>query len=133
MSCSHLHSLHRVDMAAAFAAANRIRNTRPSSQDATTSSDSIIPLDTEKQEGMKIEFSNVSFKYPTRDITVLDSLSLKVRLPLRFSLHTLISGKQVEAGQFAAIVGPSGTYLLSLPKFLCRPLVGAEGRNTIAK
>ncbi|KAJ0119334.1 hypothetical protein J7T55_013572 [Diaporthe amygdali] len=41
--------------------------------------------------GMEIEFQDVSFKYPTRDIPIFDHLSLKI-----------------ERGQYAAFVGPSG-------------------------
>ncbi|KAJ9142373.1 p-loop containing nucleoside triphosphate hydrolase [Pleurostoma richardsiae] len=46
----------------------------------------------EDDKGVRIEFSNVWFRYPTRDIPVLTGLDLTI-----------------EKGQFAAIVGPSGS------------------------
>ncbi|KAM0350553.1 hypothetical protein ACHAPU_003036 [Fusarium lateritium] len=42
--------------------------------------------------GIRIEFRNISFKYPTRDVSVFDSLSLTI-----------------EKGQYAAFVGASGS------------------------
>lgn len=50
--------------------------------------------------GVEVELKNVSFKYPTRDIGIFNSLSLKI-----------------ERGQYAAFVGPSGcgkTTIISL-------------------
>lgn len=50
--------------------------------------------------GVEVELRNVTFKYPTRDIGILDSLSLRI-----------------EKGQYAAFVGPSGcgkTTIISL-------------------
>jgi len=65
-------------MAAAFAAANRIRNMRPSTQDELSYGGEDLPDDDGKEHGMTIEFKNVSFKYPTRDVAVLNQLSLRV-------------------------------------------------------
>lgn len=67
-------------MAAAFAAASRIRSSRPSSQDTVPLSGGEIAFDNEKGEGVKVEFKNVSFKYPTRNVAVLDQLNISVSL-----------------------------------------------------
>ncbi|KAN0113306.1 ABC transporter-like protein [Hyaloscypha variabilis] len=98
------------NMAAAFAAANRIRNARPSPQDELSCSFEDFPIDDEKGNGMNIKFDNVSFKYPTRDVAVLNQLNLSIR-----------------AGQFAAIVGPSGcgkTSVISLLERFYSPQKG---------
>jgi ATP-binding cassette subfamily B (MDR/TAP) protein 1 len=71
-------SLH-TDVTQAFAAANRIRGMRPRSE-----GESIDPLDlglegNEKEpSGVKIELRNVSFRYSTRDVPVLNDLSMTV-------------------------------------------------------
>ncbi|KAK1754270.1 ABC transporter-like protein [Echria macrotheca] len=64
----------------------------------------LISLDTgnlgEDDGGVKVQFQNVWFRYPTRDVPVLNGLSLTI-----------------EKGQFAAVVGPSGcgkTTIISL-------------------
>ncbi|TLS26950.1 hypothetical protein PpBr36_05078 [Pyricularia pennisetigena] len=44
------------------------------------------------EKGVKLEFKNVWFRYPTRDVPVLNGLDLTI-----------------EQGQFAAVVGPSGS------------------------
>ncbi|KAK4162825.1 hypothetical protein QBC43DRAFT_345662 [Cladorrhinum sp. PSN259] len=53
------------------------------------------PLDTgnigDDDKGVKVQFQNVWFRYPTRDVPILNGLNLTI-----------------EKGQFAAIVGPSG-------------------------
>jgi ATP-binding cassette subfamily B (MDR/TAP) protein 1 len=49
---------------------------RPSPQDDTLGGD--LPLDREKSKGVKVDFQNVSFKYPTRDVPVLDNLNMNV-------------------------------------------------------
>ncbi|RAL66178.1 hypothetical protein DID88_005850 [Monilinia fructigena] len=91
------------NVAQAFAAANRIRGMRP---EAKKEPESVIydfadAGDGEKgSRGIKIEFKKVSFKYPTRDVPVLNGLDMTV-----------------EKSQFAAIVGPSGcgkTSIISL-------------------
>jgi ATP-binding cassette subfamily B (MDR/TAP) protein 1 len=74
------HNFFLTDMAAAFAAANRIRNARPSPQDELSCSFEDFPIDDEKGNGMNIKFDNVSFKYPTRDVAVLNQLNLSVSL-----------------------------------------------------
>ncbi|APA05673.1 hypothetical protein sscle_01g004430 [Sclerotinia sclerotiorum 1980 UF-70] len=90
------------NVAQAFAAANRIRGMRP---EGKKEHDSVLydfaEADEEKNSrGVKIELRNISFKYPTRDVPVLNGLSMTI-----------------EKGQFAAIVGPSGcgkTSIISL-------------------
>jgi len=37
------------------------------------------PFKNEKTRGMKVNLEHVSFKYPTRDVAVLDDLNLEVR------------------------------------------------------
>lgn len=85
--------------AQAAAAANRIldvhesaRAGRPSLQDRGARPAA--------EGGARIELRDVCFRYPTRDVTVLDNLSLSI-----------------EKGQYAALVGPSGcgkTTIISL-------------------
>jgi ABC-type multidrug transport system fused ATPase/permease subunit len=74
------HNFCFTDIAAAFAAANRIRNKRTSPQDELSCSFEDLPIDDEKGKGMNIKFDNVSFKYPTRDVAVLNQLNLSVSL-----------------------------------------------------
>lgn len=91
------------NVAQAFAAANRIRGMRPEAKKEPESVlyDFANADDGEKgSRGIKIELKKVSFKYPTRDVPVLNGLDMTV-----------------EKGQFAAIVGPSGcgkTSIISL-------------------
>ncbi|QSZ33883.1 hypothetical protein DSL72_005457 [Monilinia vaccinii-corymbosi] len=91
------------NVAQAFAAANRIRGMRPegSKEHGSVLYDFADAANGEKNpRGVKIELRKVSFKYPTRDVPVLDGLDMTI-----------------ERGQFAAIVGPSGcgkTSIISL-------------------
>lgn len=75
------NKFHLTDVAAAFAAANRIREMRPTSQDEIDPATEDFPFDTEKSSGMNIELRNVSFKYPTRDVAVLKNLNMIVSGP----------------------------------------------------
>ncbi|KAK3349501.1 P-loop containing nucleoside triphosphate hydrolase protein [Lasiosphaeria hispida] len=61
--------------------------------------------------GVKIQFSNVWFRYPTRDVPVLNGLSLTI-----------------EKGQFAAIVGPSGSGKTTVISLLERFYTAQSGR-----
>ncbi|KAK0707633.1 P-loop containing nucleoside triphosphate hydrolase protein [Lasiosphaeris hirsuta] len=61
--------------------------------------------------GVKIQFSNVWFRYPTRDVPVLNGLSL-----------------MIEKGQFAAIVGPSGSGKTTVISLLERFYTAQSGR-----
>ncbi|PGH27600.1 hypothetical protein AJ80_00613 [Polytolypa hystricis UAMH7299] len=75
------------NLAQASAASNRILNIR--NRDPEQNEGSGDPPKFE--DGAKIEFKSVQFKYPTRDVTVFRNLSFTI-----------------EKGQFAALVGPSG-------------------------
>lgn len=64
------------------------------------------PEDEEKSSsfrGVKLELRNIFFKYPTRDVPVLQGLNMTI-----------------EPGQFAAIVGPSGSGKTSIISLLER-------------
>lgn len=53
---------------------------RPSSQDEQIPRADDLALDSEKTEGgVKVELKNVSFKYPTRDVAVLNDVNMTVR------------------------------------------------------
>ncbi|KAI2602444.1 P-loop containing nucleoside triphosphate hydrolase protein [Hypoxylon sp. NC1633] len=88
------------NIAQATAAANRIqamRNAKDGGDPGIILSDEAVD---EENRGVKIELQNVWFRYPTRDVPVLNGLNLTI-----------------EKGQFAAIVGPSGcgkTSIISL-------------------
>lgn len=84
------------DIAAAKLAASRVQELRQNEIDPDRGikmDDVSLELD-EKDvtKGPRIEFRNLWFRYPTRDIPVLRGLNMTI-----------------EKGQFAAIVGPSGT------------------------
>lgn len=80
------------NIANATSAAERILCTREDIEHNSPLDDNIIlpSTDTEKP-GVELEFKNVSFQYPTRAVSVLSGLDLRIH-----------------RGQFAAIVGPSG-------------------------
>lgn len=69
------------DIAQALAAANRIRNMRPLASQGLSASIDLEDVEVDEKEGrgVKIELRNVSFKYPTRDMPVLDGLNMTVR------------------------------------------------------
>ncbi|KAH7385568.1 P-loop containing nucleoside triphosphate hydrolase protein [Phaeosphaeria sp. MPI-PUGE-AT-0046c] len=75
------------NMAQATGAANRILSMRTSKKDSEVAWTDMK----ESQEGVGVEFRNVSFTYKSREVPVLSNLNLKV-----------------EPGQFAALVGASG-------------------------
>lgn len=77
-------------MAQASAAANRILSFRVREKQETKATSEL--QDTEG--GVKIELRDLWFKYPTRDIPIFTGLNLTI-----------------EKGQFAALVGPSGTII----------------------
>ncbi|CZR64744.1 related to multidrug resistance protein [Phialocephala subalpina] len=92
------------DIAQASAAANRIRGMRPRGH----KEEEKIPIDLDESEdeekshrGVKLELRNIFFKYPTRDVPVLQGLNMTI-----------------EKGQFAAIVGPSGSGKTSIISLL---------------
>jgi ABC-type multidrug transport system fused ATPase/permease subunit len=86
--------------AMASAAANRILSIRDSkNQDGISASEQVD--DTEG--GVKIEFQDAHFKYPTRDMSIFRGLNLTI-----------------EKGQFAALVGSSGSGKTSIVSLLER-------------
>ncbi|RYP82146.1 hypothetical protein DL769_001751 [Monosporascus sp. CRB-8-3] len=86
--------------AQASAAANRILNVRDSRTKDETSASESVP-DTEG--GIKINIEDVHFRYPTRDISIFKGLNLTI-----------------EKGQFAALVGASGSGKTSIVSLLER-------------
>lgn len=69
------------DVAQAFAAANRIQDMRP--RDEVGSGETSLDLSSSDGEekglrGVKIELQNVHFKYPTRNVPVLNGLNMTV-------------------------------------------------------
>lgn len=94
--------------AQASAAANRILSIRDSKNLDAISAAEQVP-DTEG--GVKIEFQDVYFKYPTRDMSVFKGLNLTI-----------------EKGQFAALVGASGSGKTSIVSLLERFYDLGKGR-----
>ncbi|RYO96779.1 hypothetical protein DL764_007403 [Monosporascus ibericus] len=86
--------------AQASAAANRILNVRDSRNKDESSASESVP-DTEG--GIEIQIEDVHFKYPTRDISIFKGLNLTI-----------------EKGQFAALVGASGSGKTSIVSLLER-------------
>ncbi|KAF9769669.1 hypothetical protein IL306_012900 [Fusarium sp. DS 682] len=86
--------------AMASAAANRILNMRESRPRDKVSTSQEIP---DTDGGMSIQLDNISFKYPTRSTPVFKGLSLKI-----------------EKGQFAGLVGASGSGKSSIISLLER-------------
>lgn len=96
------------NMAQASAAANNILEARASrirddnTRSSSTSSE-VEPIIPETEGGVKIELKDVHFKYPTRNISVFKGLNLTI-----------------EKGQFAALVGASGSGKTSIVSLLER-------------
>ncbi|KAF2657765.1 ABC multidrug transporter [Lophiostoma macrostomum CBS 122681] len=85
------------NVANAAAAANRIIAYRQGSEQLLSKTDG---YETDTTHGCKLEFRNVDFQYPTRDVPVFQKLSFII-----------------EPGQYVAFVGPSGcgkTTIISL-------------------
>lgn len=64
-----------------MAAAKRIRNMRPQANKeglSTLINLEDVEVDEKGGRGVKIELRNVSFKYPTRDVPILDGLNMTV-------------------------------------------------------
>ncbi|KAH6853664.1 P-loop containing nucleoside triphosphate hydrolase protein [Chaetomium sp. MPI-CAGE-AT-0009] len=87
--------------AQAAAAANRILHARETriNNDASQSKEQITDTD----GGVKIELKDVHFKYPTRDVSIFKGLNITI-----------------EKGQFAALVGASGSGKTSIVSLLER-------------
>ncbi|CRG90263.1 Multidrug resistance protein 1A [Talaromyces islandicus] len=103
------------DISQAFAAANRIRSMRPEETDAkssvTLSRFGGSQAGKKRSQGVKIELKGVSFKYPTRDVPVLNDLNMTIF-----------------KGQFAAIVGASGSGKTSIVSLIERFYDVQKGR-----
>lgn len=94
--------------AQASAAANRILKARDTRiRDAVSASEQIPDTD----GGVKIELKDVHFKYPTRDVSIFRGLNLTI-----------------EKGQFAALVGASGSGKTSIISLLERFYDVAQGQ-----
>ncbi|KAI1390675.1 P-loop containing nucleoside triphosphate hydrolase protein [Hypoxylon trugodes] len=78
------------NIAQATAAANRIQAMR-NKEGGDGRGITLDEVVDEEKQGVKIELRDVWFRYPTRDVPVLNGLSMTI-----------------ERGQFAAVVGPSG-------------------------
>jgi ABC-type multidrug transport system fused ATPase/permease subunit len=88
------------NVAQASAAANRILRSRDTrTKDAVSTSEQIPDTD----GGIKIELKDVHFKYPTRDVSIFKGLNITI-----------------EKGQFAALVGASGSGKTSIISLLER-------------
>lgn len=88
------------NIAQAAAAANRIQEMRVPDRTCTPGITLKVNDHDDSNRGVKIELLDVWFRYPTRDVPVLNGLNMTI-----------------EKGQFAAIVGPSGcgkTSIISL-------------------
>ncbi|KAK1752390.1 putative ABC multidrug transporter [Echria macrotheca] len=86
--------------AQASAAANRILEARQSRIRDSVSTEERVP---DTRGGVKIELKDIHFKYPTRDVSIFRGLNLTI-----------------EKGQFAALVGASGSGKTSIVSLLER-------------
>lgn len=90
--------------AQASSAANRILGMRDShARDRAGSGRGTIPRPEGGEGGVKIELKNVAFKYPTRNVSIFKDLNITI-----------------EKGQFAALVGASGSGKTSIVSLLER-------------
>ncbi|KAI5920279.1 P-loop containing nucleoside triphosphate hydrolase protein [Camillea tinctor] len=105
------------NVAQATAAANRIQAMRLKDNDDDSGlniTDATAPDDS---QGVKVELKDVWFKYPTRDVPVLNGINITI-----------------EKGQFVAIVGPSGcgkTSIISLLERFYKVTSGTIAYNGI--
>lgn len=109
------------NIAQATAAANRILRLRHEVAEREKNKVVGRPLEIKPvKTGAKIEFTNVAFKYPSRDNPIYRSLNLNI-----------------ESGQFVAFVGPSGcgkTTVISLLERFYEPNSGSisfDGQNVL--
>jgi ATP-binding cassette subfamily B (MDR/TAP) protein 1 len=83
-----------IDLTEAFAAAKRIRNMRPRAlaETGAVQLDLNSPEGDEKgPQGVKIELQNIFFKYPSRNIPVLNGLNMTVSLTTKYGYrHSLL-------------------------------------------
>ena len=114
--------IRHIDVSQAFEAANRIRSMRPRVNAENMPATFSLHVEDEHEknaQGVKIELKDVVFKYPTRDAPVLKNLSMTVG-KAKIVCYIGADIHQIESGQFAAIVGPSGivaTYNSSIRQF----------------
>lgn len=106
------------NIANATSAAERILSTREDIEHNSVfdANEALASTDAEKP-GVDLEFRNVSFQYPTRAVSVLSGLDLRI-----------------ERGQFAAIVGPSGcgkSTIISLLERFYTPQHGSIFQNGV--
>ncbi|KAK3398067.1 P-loop containing nucleoside triphosphate hydrolase protein [Sordaria brevicollis] len=102
------------NMAQASAAANNIleaRESRIRRDDGNSSLSASLSREMDTEGGVKIELQDVHFKYPTRNISVFKGLNLTI-----------------EKGQFAALVGASGSGKTSIVSLLERFYDVDQGR-----
>ncbi|KAI2643593.1 ABC transporter-like protein [Xylaria nigripes] len=85
------------NIAQAAAAANRIQAMRIPDQKDRSCYTLNLKTEREDERGVRIELRDVWFKYPTRNVSVLNGLNMTI-----------------EKGQFVAIVGPSGKSQLQM-------------------
>ncbi|KAI6439974.1 hypothetical protein MCOR22_007542 [Pyricularia oryzae] len=105
------------NIAQATVAANRILDLRSTGDDDSQLSSLLRGDLGQGDKGVKLEFKNVWFRYPTRDVPVLNGLDLTV-----------------EKGQFAAVVGPSGsgkTTVISLLERFYNATTGSISYNGV--
>lgn len=101
------------NIANAISAVDRILSTREDDEhDGIFDATGALDLEEEKG-GVEIEFKNVSFQYPTRQVWVISGLNLKIH-----------------RGQFAAIVGPSGCGKSTIISLIERFYTPQEGQIT---
>ncbi|KAI1749736.1 ABC transporter-like protein [Xylaria castorea] len=102
------------NIAQAAAAANRIQAMR--SPDRTGGAGAPLDLSTisDDDRGATIELRDVWFRYPTRDVPILNGLNMTI-----------------EKGQFAAIVGPSGCGKTSIISLLERFYQATSGQISL--
>ncbi|KAI0403945.1 ABC transporter-like protein [Xylaria palmicola] len=101
------------NIAQAAAAANRIQAMRVPDRAAGAGITLNLNNVVEDERGVKIELRDVWFKYPTRDVPVLNGLNMTIA-----------------KGQFAAIVGPSGCGKTSIISLLERFYQVTSGQIT---
>lgn len=101
------------NIAQAAAAANRIQEMRVPDRTGTPGITLNLNKFGKNDRGVKIELRDVWFRYPTRDVPVLNGLTMAI-----------------EKGQFAAIVGPSGCGKTSIISLLERFYQVTSGQIT---
>jgi ABC-type multidrug transport system fused ATPase/permease subunit len=103
----HVALLTFEDAAQVTAAANRILEARLNQNKDIVADTEQIP---DTVGGVEIELQDVYFRYPTRDISIFKGLNMHVSLSKHGRHNCSCSDPpQIQKGQFAALVGASGT------------------------